>query len=104
MDFATLSVRNRFDHLHRFVCSLHNRARFDEKNFPSFSESHGFRAMVEKRDAQLIFEVANLPTQRRLRNMKPRSGTCHVLFFSDGDEVSQVAEFHAESSILDWHG
>ena len=104
VDFATLSVRNRFHHLHRFTGSLHNRAGFREKDFPSFGEPHGLRAMVEKRNAQLVFEVANLPAQRRLRNMKPRGCTRHVLLFSDGDEVSQVAEFHSESSILDWHG
>jgi nicotinamidase-related amidase len=36
--------------------------------------------------------------------VKPRGSACHVLFFSDGDEVSQVAEFHSPSSISVWHG
>jgi hypothetical protein len=60
--------------------------------------------VLEKRNPELIFEVANLSAQRRLRNVKPRRARCHVLFFSDGDEVSQVAEFHSEFSIPLWHG
>ena len=60
--------------------------------------------MVEQRNAQFIFEIANLSAQRRLRNVKARGGAGHVLFFSDGDEVSQVAEFHSPSSISLWHG
>src|SRR6185503_3567176 len=36
--------------------------------------------------------------------MQPRGGARHVLFFSNGDEVSQVAEFHSPSSISPWHG
>jgi len=53
---------------------------------------------------RLIFEVANLPAQRRLRNVQPRGCACHILLFSDGDEVPQVAEFHSLSSLLPWSG
>jgi len=49
--------------------------------------------------AWFIFEVANLPAQRRLRNLQPRGSTRHVLFFDDSDEVSQVAEFHSPFSL-----
>jgi hypothetical protein len=79
---------------------LHHRAGFREKDAPGFGEPHGFRAVVEKRNAQFIFEVANLPAQRRLRNVKPRGGARHVLFFSDGDEVSQVTEFHFADELI----
>ena len=104
MDFAALSARNRFRHLHRFAGSLQDCACFGEENLPSFGEPHGFRAVVEERNPKFIFEVTNLPAQRWLRNVKPRGCACHVLFFSDGDEVSQVAEFHSPSSIPIEHG
>ena len=40
-------------------------------------------------------EIANLSAQWRLRYVKPRRRARHVLFFGDGDEVAQMAEFHS---------
>jgi hypothetical protein len=34
----------------------------------------------------------------------PPSLMCHVLYFGDGDEASQVAEFHSLTSIPAQHG
>ena len=51
VDFAALPARHGFHRLHCFVGPLHHRAGFREKDFPSFGEPHGLRAMVEKRNA-----------------------------------------------------
>jgi hypothetical protein len=45
--------------------------------------------------AKLILQVANLPAQGRLGDVQPRRRACHILLFGDGDEVAEVAEFHA---------
>lgn len=55
--------------------------------------------MVEQRHAKFLFEVPNLSAQRRLGKAQPSGRAGHVLFFSNGDEVSQVAEFHSSASL-----
>src|SRR5437762_1839020 len=97
MDFATLSIRDRFRHLHRFVGSLQNGPGFVEKDFPSFGEPHRFRAVVEERNAKFIFEIADLPAQWWLRDVQSGRRARNALFFSDGDEVAQMAEFHTQT-------
>jgi hypothetical protein len=96
MNFTAFAAGDGFHHLHRLASALQNSTRLVEKDPTSIRESDRFCAMAEKRDAELIFEVANLPAQRGLRNVKPRGCTSHVLLFSDRDEVSQVAQFHSE--------
>src|SRR5438552_2371358 len=87
MDFAAVSSRDRFHHLHRFVGSLQNSASFVEKNFPSFGEPHGFRgldALLTPQNSVLIlidhqpFQFANVRTTpsawpRALRRLACRS-------------------------------
>ena len=77
------------------ILSEQRRAGFIEENFPRLGEPHGFCAMVEQRHAQLILQVADLPAQRRLRDVQPRRRARDVLFFGDSDEISQVAKFHS---------
>jgi hypothetical protein len=83
VNFAELPAGDSFDCLYRFIHPLHCRAGFHEKNAAGFSEPDGFRAVVDKRDAEFIFEVTNLPAQRRLRNVKPRCCTRDAFFFGD---------------------
>jgi len=61
VDFPALPARHGFHRLHRFVRPLHHRAGFREKGAPGFGEPDGFRAVIEKRHAKFIFDVANLP-------------------------------------------
>jgi hypothetical protein len=99
MDFAALSTGNGFYGLDRFVGSLHHGAGFREEDAPGFSKPHGSGAVVEQGNAKLLLDVADLAAQGRLRNVKTRRRPCHVLFFSDGDEISQVAEFHSRLQL-----
>ena len=64
----------------------------------------GLGAVIEKRNAEFILQVTNLPTHWRLRDVQSRRRTRHVLFFGHGNEVAQVPEFHSIFSILLWHG
>src|ERR1700692_668071 len=98
MNFAAFAVGDSFHHLYRLVSAFHNSARFVKKDVASFRESDRFCPMLEKGNAEFIFEVANLPAQWRLRNVKPRGCARHILSFSDGDEIAQVAQLHAHQN------
>jgi len=95
MNFAAFAAGDSFHHLYRLVSAFHNSARFVKKDVTSFRESDRFCAMLEQGNAEFIFQVANLPAQRRLRNVKPLGCARHVLLFSDRDEIAQVTQFHA---------
>jgi hypothetical protein len=71
------------------------RARGVEER-QTIARQFGARAIpCEQRDAQLIFELANLARQRRLREMKAMSRACERAFFGDGDEGLKVSKVHA---------
>ena len=48
--------------------------------------------------AEFVFQIPDLPAQGRLRYVKPRRRARHVLFFRDGNEVAQMAEFHSKQA------
>jgi hypothetical protein len=94
VDLAGQTVRHGFGRLHRFVRPSQDGLRFDEKDASGIGEAKRFGAVVEERDTEFVFKRADLPAQGRLRNMEARRRSRDVLFFSDSNEVSQVAEFH----------
>jgi len=49
----------------------------------------------EKLSPELTFELADLPRQRRSRNVKPLRGPTEMQLIGNGDEVAQLSEFHA---------
>ena len=61
---------------------------------PRVGEADGFSSPLEELHAQFVFEVADLPAQRRLRDMQPFGGARDILFLSGGDEIAQMAKFH----------
>jgi len=95
VDFAALSVGYCLRHLHRLVDPLQCSAGFSPEHTPGLGEPHGLCAVVEQRDTEFNFQIADLPAQRRLRNMKPRRRARHILFLSDDDKVAQATEFHS---------
>src|SRR5688572_19712904 len=56
------------------VRALDHRAAFGEKNAAGFREANGFRAALEKREADVILQVANLPADRGLRDVQFQRG------------------------------
>jgi hypothetical protein len=65
-----------------------------EKRAAGSGEGNASRHTLEQRRPELALEVADLPTQWRLRDVQPLGGAAEVQFFGDGDEVAEVAELH----------
>jgi hypothetical protein len=51
---------------------------------------------IKKRCLQFLFELLNLLRERRLGDVQRRGGTSKIIRFGDGQEVSQVTEFHVD--------
>ena len=51
----------------------------------------------EQRAAQLLLQRADLLAERRLGDVQARGGAAEVQLLGDGDEVTQLAEFHERS-------
>ncbi len=62
-----------------------------------------FRAAFEQLDAQRTFQLADLPRQRRLRDVQAFGGATEAQLFRHGDEVAQLAQVdrpvHAEKVL-----
>jgi hypothetical protein len=48
----------------------------------------------EQRDAELVFELADLARERRLREVQALGGACEVPLFRDGDESPEMSKVH----------
>jgi hypothetical protein len=48
----------------------------------------------QERDAQVLFELTDLHSERRLRDMKLLGRPGHIARFDDADKVSQLAQVH----------
>jgi len=48
----------------------------------------------EQRDAELVFELSDLPRQRRLRNVQALCGACEVPLFRHGNESPEMPKVH----------
>lgn len=49
---------------------------------------------TNQREAELLFELLNLTTERRLRHVEPFGRAAEVQLFSHGHEVAEVPELH----------
>jgi hypothetical protein len=81
---ATFEVRDRSGH----------RPRFVEQGAPFTCQLHAGPMPEEERHAQLGFELANLPGERRLRDVETLGGSREVSFVGDGDECAQMSKVH----------
>ncbi len=57
-------------------------------------QRHAPRRPLKELRADLIFERADVPTERRLRYAKTTSGASDVAPFGDGDEVANLRKAH----------
>ena len=89
-------LRARFDGL---VGAFQDVPRFGQEYAARLGEAHGLGGSLEKGKAELVLEVANLPAQRRLRDVQFQRGARDVLLFRGGDEIAEVAQFHPQPSI-----
>ena len=69
-----------------------------EERLASGREQHAARGAQEELGSELVFEVAYLPTHRRLGDVQLGGGSAHVAVVGDGDEVLDLREAHALES------
>src|SRR5262245_57548050 len=87
----------------RLGCSLsvlEHGASFRGEGFARLGEAHKSRIAFHQRHTKFLFQVANLPTERRLRDTELRRRFREVQQFSDGNEIAEVSEFHLLSDTF----
>ena len=70
-------------------------ARVSEKSGAFGQQLHASRCPAKERRAQFVFEVADLPAQRRLRDVQATGSAADVLLLGDRDEVGDLRQAHA---------
>ena len=73
---------------------VENDAGAIEKGDARVGQFDAARLAAKQLHVEFLFQRADLHAQRRLLNAEPFGGPGHVLFFSDGNEIAQVAQFH----------
>ncbi len=68
--------------------------RLREKRPARFRELDSVVSAIEQRDAQFVFELANLPALGGLRNAEFSRRTREIEFTGHGGEVAQMSQFH----------
>jgi hypothetical protein len=87
--------------LARGVDLKQRQPRVIEKGASGRGERDATRATLQQRHANLEFEVADLPAQRRLRGMEPPlGGIGQAAFLGNGNEIAQVAQLHSPLPML----
>jgi hypothetical protein len=74
--------------------------RFGQEQATSLSQPHGFGAAFQEQEAEFLLQIADLPAQRGLRNVKLQRRARDVFFFRNADEVTDVAQFHEGKTII----
>jgi hypothetical protein len=70
--------------------------RLGEEGAPRRGERHAARDALEERRAELALEVADLPAERRLRDVQAPGGAPEVPLLRDGREIAEVPELHRD--------
>ena len=65
-----------------------------EKRVSRLGQFHAPLVANQERDAQILFQLADLTAQWRLRDVQLLRGFPEVEVFRDGDEVANVTQFH----------
>ena len=94
VDFALRSADGRARFFHRVFRALQNGARLGQKSFSRSGQLERFRAALKKLKTDFVFEVADLPAQARLRDVQLQRGARNIFLLGDGDEITEVAQFH----------
>ncbi|GLU91511.1 hypothetical protein Agsp01_37660 [Agromyces sp. NBRC 114283] len=91
-EFAALSGAHIVRGMLEFVENAAGRA---EQSLPGRSDLHGARRAVEQLRAQFLLQCLYGAAYRRLRQMEAFGRSPEVQFFRDGDECSEVLNFHS---------
>ena len=77
----------------RHLDLLQHATRLDEESGSCVRQRDRALGPVEQPHAQLLFELANLLADRRLRNVESLRGPAEVQFLCDRYEISEVPKF-----------
>jgi hypothetical protein len=95
VDFAALAPRHAARNFHGFGGAFQHGFGFSQKGCSSFSQLYRALGAIKQFHAEFVFEVVDLPTQRRLGDAELLCRFGEVQNFSHGGEVSEVSQFHA---------
>ncbi|MNT45094.1 hypothetical protein D3C72_1816550 [compost metagenome] len=89
---ARFALRYATHPVHGLVHQRDDVARVGEQRAPAFREFHAPGQTMEQRDAQLLFQHADLLAERRLADAEPGGGLGQVGFLGHGQEVAQKTQ------------
>jgi hypothetical protein len=75
----------------RFLHLLEDTTRLLQKQFARGAEFDSTRKTFEQFEANLRFQILNLPGERRLRYAKPLRTAPKMLFLADCHEIAQMS-------------
>jgi len=69
-----------------------------QKRSPGLGETHASLQSLEECESYVVFELSDLPRQRRLNDVQPLGGPPEVLLFAHRDEIAKVPQLHKDSN------
>ncbi|MNV91154.1 hypothetical protein D3C71_1856200 [compost metagenome] len=94
LDAPCLPLANGGHTLARRVQPLQHRACIDQVGLACQRELHAPAGAHEQLCAQFGLQLGDLQAQRRLRDMQALRGAREAQLFGQGNEVTQVPQFH----------
>jgi hypothetical protein len=79
---------------------LQDAASFIKKQLALQSVLDALRQTLKQFESDLVFQVLDLARECGLRDAQSLGGTPVVLFFTNGDKISQVSKFHSNTPLL----
>ncbi len=76
------------------------RPRLGEKGPALGIEMHALLRPLEQGEAQLFFQLHDLPAERRLGQVQQFGGAADIALFGDGDEIAELAQIEHRRSVL----
>ena len=77
-----------------FIYVFQHGASLLKKHATRVREANGFCGALKQIESDVVLEISNLRTKRRLRNVKLQRRARDVFQLRDGDKVAQMPEFH----------
>jgi hypothetical protein len=80
----------------RRIAILEDSPGIDQKRFACRRQRDSFAPSVEQLYPKFAFQIVDLLTERRLRNVQPIRGVREVQLLGGSDEVFKMAELHGQ--------
>src|SRR5205814_8637000 len=77
-----------------FICLFQDAARVFEERFSRCTYFHSSGKTIEQFKTNLIFQILNLPGERRLSDAQTLGSPAKVLLLGGCHKISQMSQFH----------